>query len=44
VRALNDRDGKQANTIADEEEMLRAESFSLHDRDQYSELPPAGQS
>jgi len=43
VDALTDRDGKQANTIAEIEEMLRGESFPLNDGDQYYEPPPAGQ-
>jgi hypothetical protein len=44
VEALTDREGKQANTIAEKEKMLGGESFTLNDGDQYSELPPAGQS
>ena len=43
VEALTDREGKQANTIAEKEEMLTGESFPLNDGDQYYELPPAGQ-
>ena len=43
MEALTDREGKQANTIAEKEEMLRGESFPLNDGDQYYELPPAGQ-
>jgi len=43
VEALTDRQAKQANTIAEKEEMLRGESFPLNDGDQYHELPPAGQ-
>ena len=43
VEALTDREGKQANTIAKKEEMLRGESFPLNDGDQYYELLPAGQ-
>jgi len=42
VEALTDRDGKQANTSLQKEEMLRHESFSLNDGDQYYELPPVG--
>lgn len=42
VEALTDREGKQANTIAKQKEMLRAESFPLNDGDQYHQLPPAG--
>ena len=43
MEALTDREGKQANTIAEKEEMLRGESFPRNDGDQYYELPPAGQ-
>jgi len=43
VEALTDIEGKQANTIAEKEEMLRGESFPLNDGDQYYELPPAGE-
>jgi len=43
VEALTDRQGKQANTIAEEEEILTGDSFPLNDRDQYNELSPAGQ-
>jgi len=43
VEALTDRDGKQANTVAKKEEMLRGESFPLNDGHQYYELLPAGQ-
>jgi len=43
VEASTHREGKQANTVAEKEEMLRGESFPLHDGDQYYELPPAGQ-
>jgi hypothetical protein len=35
VEALTDREGKQANTIAEKEEMLRGESFPVNDGDQY---------
>jgi len=42
VEALTDREGKQANTTIEKEEMLRGESFPLNDDDQYYELPPAG--
>jgi len=41
--APTDREGKQVNTIAAKEEMLRGESFPRNDGDQYYELPPAGQ-
>jgi len=43
VEVLTDREGKQANTIAKKEKMLREESFPLNDGDQYYKLPPAGQ-
>jgi len=42
VEALTDRDGKQANTSLEKEEMLRHESFPPNDGDQDYELPPAG--
>jgi hypothetical protein len=42
VEAVTDREGKQANTAIEKEEMLRLESFPLNDDDQYYELPPAG--
>jgi len=42
VEALTDREGKQANTSLEKEEMLSFESFPLDDNDQYYELPPAG--
>jgi len=42
VEALTDREGKQANTATEKEEMLRRESFPPNDNDQYYELPPAG--
>jgi hypothetical protein len=42
VEALTDREGKQANTAMEKEEMLRLESFPLNDDDHYYELPPAG--
>jgi len=42
VEALTDKEGKQANTATDKEEMLRRESFPQNDDDQYYELPPAG--
>jgi hypothetical protein len=41
VEALTDRDGKQANTSLEKEEMLRCESYPPNDGDQYYELPPA---
>jgi len=43
MEVLTDREGKQANNIAEKEEMLRGQSFPLNDGDQYYELPPAGQ-
>jgi len=42
VEALTDRDGKQANTAMEKEDMLRRESFPPNNNDQYYELPPAG--
>jgi hypothetical protein len=42
VEALTHREGKQANTSQEKEEMLRREYFPLNDDDQYYELPPAG--
>jgi len=42
VEALTDREGTQANTAIEKEEMLRLESFPMNDDDQYYELPPAG--
>ena len=42
VEALTDRDGKQANTSLEKEDILRHEFFPLNDGDQYYELPPAG--
>ena len=38
--ASTDREGKQANTLVEKEEMLRCESFHPNDSDQYDELPP----
>ena len=43
MEALIDIEGKQANTIAEKEEMLRGESFPLNEGDQNYKLPPAGQ-
>jgi len=37
-----DREGKQANTSLEKEEMLRHESFPPNDGDQYYGIPPAG--
>jgi hypothetical protein len=42
IEALTDRQGKQANTAMEKEEMLRSKSFPPNDNDQYDELPPAG--
>jgi len=42
MEALTDREGKQANTSVEKEEMLRRESFPPNDDDQYYELPPTG--
>jgi hypothetical protein len=42
VEAITDRDGKQANTSLEKEEMLRYESFPPNDGDQYYEVPPPG--
>jgi hypothetical protein len=41
VEALTDREGTQANTATEKEEMLRRESFPPNDNDQYYALPPA---
>jgi hypothetical protein len=35
LEALTDREGKQATTIAEKEEMLRGDYFPLNDRDEY---------
>jgi len=43
VEAFTDRDGKQANMIAEKEEMLTRESSPPDEYDQYLELLPAGQ-
>jgi hypothetical protein len=42
VEDLTDRDGKQANTSLETEEMLRYVSFPPNNGDQYYELPPTG--
>jgi len=42
MQALTDRDGKQANTSFEKEEMLRHGSFAPSDGDQCYDLPPAG--
>jgi len=44
VKALMDRDGKQADIAAEKEKMLRCEHFPTNDNDQYYEVPPAGSS
>jgi len=44
VEALTNREGKQANTAMEEEEMLRPESLPPNDDDQWDELPPVGSS
>jgi len=41
LEALKTREGKQANTTIEKEEMLRLEAFHPNDDDQYYELPPA---
>jgi len=42
VEALTDREGKQANTSLEKEELLRCKSFPPNDDVQYYQLPPAG--
>jgi len=42
VRALTDREGKQRHTIGEVVIMLRGESFTPNNRDQYYQLLPAG--
>jgi hypothetical protein len=42
LEASTDREGKQANTSREKEEMQRCKSCSLNDDNQYLELPPAG--
>jgi hypothetical protein len=42
VAALTDREGKQAKTSSEKEEMLRHEYFLPNDGNLYYELPPAG--
>jgi len=42
VEAVTDKEGKQANTLLEKEQMLRHESFPPDDGDQYYELAPAG--
>jgi hypothetical protein len=43
MEALTNREGKQANTIAEKEKILRGESFPLNDGDQHYIQPPADQ-
>jgi hypothetical protein len=43
METLTDRDGKQANTIAQKEEVLRQELFPPNKYDLYFELPQGGQ-
>jgi hypothetical protein len=42
VEVQMDREGKQANTVIEKEEMLRLESCPLNEDKQDYELPPAG--
>jgi len=42
LEAPMDREGHQANTALEKEEILRLESFPLNDDDEYYELTPAG--
>ena len=42
VEALTDREGKQANTSVEKEDMLRHKTFPPDDSDKYYGLPPAG--
>jgi len=42
MEALTDREGKQANTSMEKEDLLRRESFPPNDDDRYYELPPTG--
>jgi len=42
VEAQTDREGKQANTLLEKEEMLRLESVPPNNDDEYYERPPAG--
>jgi len=43
VEALTDREGNQANTLAEQEKLLRGESFPMNDGDLYYAIPPVGQ-
>jgi len=43
VEALTDRNGKQANTVTEKEEILSRDSFPPNEHDHYFELPPVGQ-
>ena len=40
VESFTDREGKQAKSLLEKEEMMRLESFPPNDNDQYYELPP----
>ena len=42
MEAITDRDGKQANTSLEKEEMLRHKSYPPNHGDQYYELTAAG--
>jgi len=42
LEALTDREGMQATTATEKQEMLRSENFVPNDEDQYYETPPAG--
>jgi hypothetical protein len=42
MKALTDREGKQAITATEKEEMLNRESFPQNDNPQYDEVRPAG--
>jgi hypothetical protein len=41
VEVVTDRDGEEANSSLEKEEMLRHESFPTNNSDQYYELPTA---
>jgi hypothetical protein len=43
IVASTGREGKQANTMAEKEKMLRGESIPRNDGDQYYEQPTVGQ-
>jgi hypothetical protein len=42
MEGLTDREGQQANTSWEKEEMLMYKSFLPNDGDHYYQLPPAG--